>query len=412
MISFNRKQYPNGLTLLHHADQTTPFAVVNILYKVGARNEDPHRTGFAHLFEHLMFEGTKGVPSFDEPLQRAGGINNAFTNNDYTNYYIKIPRENAELALALESDRMQNLDINGDKLSTQKKVVIEEFKENYTNKPYGDVWHTLRQMVYREHPYKWPTIGKDFTHIQDASLDEVKAFYHKYYLPSNAIICIAGNMSFEESCELVDNYFGRKEGPFITDVSFFEPLQSEAVTQTVERDVPLDAIYIAFKVSGRKEDDYYTADMLSDILAGSRSSRLIQRLVKKKKLFIQIDAYISGSVDTGLFVFDGKLAEGVDIKEAEAAIWEEIESLQQEEVDAREMEKVKNKLLTSMNFSENSLLSRAISLCYHEMLGDAAAVNEEESRYEQVDGARIKAFVNRYLNRAQSTTLKYLKRRS
>lgn len=410
MISFNRKQLSNGLTLLHHNDPTTPFVVVNILYRVGAKNEDPERTGFAHLFEHLMFEGTSNVPDFDQPLQEAGGINNAFTNNDYTNYYIKLPKENLELALYLEADRMLHLDINDHTLSTQKKVVIEEFKENYTNKPYGDVWHTLRTMVYENHPYRWPTIGKDFHHIADAPLNDVVSFFEKHYHPSNAILCIAGNVSEEDALKFAGSYFESiPNGRAATNDNFEEPEQKASKSLTQEKDVPLDAIYIAFKMPGRLDKEYYHADILSDILAGSKSSRLRERLIKQNHLFVSIDAYITGTVETGMFIIEGKLTESVTPEEAESAIWNEIDNICKEGLEIKELEKVKHKMITYMNFSENNLLSRAIGLCYHEMLGDAGLINREEGIYESVTADDVKNFADQFLNSDQSNTLFYLK---
>jgi len=413
MIHFNRHILDNGLTMLHHEDPGTPFVVLNLLYKVGARNEDPDHTGFAHLFEHLMFEGTKQVPSFDQPLQEAGGINNAFTNNDYTNYYIKLPKENIGLALYLEADRMQNLDINQDKLATQKKVVIEEFKENYTNKPYGDVWHLLRSMVYEEHPYQWPVIGKDYDHIRKAGLDTVISFFNTYYHPSNAILCLAGNLSFEEAKKLSEQYF--KDLPDNSKekaANFHEPAQSEAKRKTVHRDIPTDAIYMVFKMPGRKDEGYYSADMLSDILAGTRSSRLNEQLVKQQHLFTSIDAYQTGTIDTGMFVIEGRLRDGVTPEDGEKAIWNELEKLGSAGPDKKELEKVKNKLITYLNFSENDLLSRAIGLSYHEMLGDAAGINQDEAQYIAIKANDITGFIEKFLGRHQSSVLYYLKEQS
>jgi len=413
MIEFNRHVLENGLTLLHHEDATTPFVVVNLLYKVGARNEDADHTGFAHLFEHLMFEGTEDVPSFDRPLQEAGGINNAFTNNDYTNYYIKLPKENAALALYLEADRMQHLDIDKTKLDTQKKVVIEEFKENYTNKPYGDVWHLLREMVYKEHPYQWPTIGKDFEHIRKASLDSVVSFFKSYYNPCNSILCLAGNLTFEEAKELTETYLSQisNQSPAPDEV-FSEPEQQKIRRKTVHRDIPQDALYMVFKMPGRKEPGYYAADMVTDILSGSRSSRLNEHLVKQKHLFTSIDAYITGTIDTGMLVIEGRLREGVQAEDGEKAIWEELNILASTEPKTEEMEKVRNKLITYLNFSENDLMSRAIGLSYHEMLGDADGINQDEANYSAITAGDLVSFLKKHIVKDRSSVLYYLKKRS
>jgi zinc protease len=411
MIQFNKHHLKNGLTLIHHLDDTTPFVVVNVLYKVGSRDEEATRTGFAHLFEHLMFEGTKHQKNFDHPIQEAGGVNNAFTNNDFTNYYIKLPKENLKLALWLEADRMQHLDINAKSLKTQKKVVVEEFKENYTNHPYGDVWHILREMVYKEHPYQWPTIGKDFDHINKANLEDVISFYKKHYQPQNAILSVCGNVNEQDVLEaaalLMDNI--PNEETEISAKQFHEPQQLAPTFKIVHREIPLDAIYIVFKMPERTQHDYYVADVLSDILASGKSSRLKEKLTKQQPYFISIDAYITGSIDEGMFVFEGKLKEGISPEDAKAAVWREIELLQSELISERELEKVKNKLITYMNFSENDLMSRAIGLCYHEMLNDASEINREEERYLSVNATDIQLFATTYFQPNLENTLFYLK---
>lgn len=411
MIAFNRHIFPNGLVLLHHADKTTPFTVVNLLYKVGSRDEDPEHTGFAHLFEHLMFEGTKQVPEYDQPLQEAGGTNNAFTSSDYTDYYVKLPRENLELALFLEADRMQALDINEKSLATQKKVVIEEFKENYTNKPYGDVWHLLREMVYEKHPYRWPVIGLDYGHIRKASLKTVLDFYHAHYHPANAILCLAGNLDFDEATALAGRYFGEipaRESAWPR--QYDEPGQTAEKRITVHRDIPVDAIYMVFKMPGRNHPAYYPGDLLSDLLATGKSSRLPEHLVRQRGLFTSIDAYVSGTLDTGMFVVEGKLRDGVTPLEGEQAIREELERIAGEGPGAEELDKVKNKFVTSLNFSKSDLMNRAVSLCYHEMLGDADGINREEAEYLAVNATDISAFARDYLTRERSNVLYYLKK--
>ncbi len=410
MIEFSKHIYPNGLTFLHHKDVSTPFVVVNVLYKVGARNEHKDRTGFAHLFEHLMFEGTTNLAHFDHPIQEAGGSNNAFTNNDFTNYYIKIPKENLELALWLEADRMQSLDINQDSLDNQKKVVIEEFKENYTNKPFGDVWHILRSVVYKDHPYQWPTIGKDYNHIEEASLNDVVEFYKTHYQPENAILSICGNVSEEEARNLSDKILGTipNYSHSKPDISI-EREQNEARFKEVRRDVPQDAVYIVFKMPERNSYEYYVADILSDILASGKSSRLKDKLITELNLFTKVDCYITGSIDKGMFAFEGSLRQGVTPEEGQKAIWTEINCIKDEVVSQFELEKVKNKLLTYMAFSENDLMNRSIGLCYHEMLGDAAKINNEEGKYIKVSAKDIREFSNKYFLEEKSSTLFYLR---
>lgn len=409
MINFSKIKLDNGLTVIHHHDDSTPFVMVNTLYNVGAKHEDENRTGFAHLFEHLMFGGTKLFPNFDHPLQDAGGENNAFTNNDYTNYYDVVPKENIEIALCLEADRMRDLDINDKSLNVQKNVVCEEFKENYINQPYGNVWHLLREMTYEKHPYKWPTIGKNLQQIEDASLQEVKDFYSTFYSPNNAILVVAGNIETTKAFELVKKYFAPLSSSNITTKTFEEPEQKQAKSKTVTEDVPLNSIYVAFKISDRMSKEYFVADTISDILSTGTSSRLYQNLVKKEKAFVEIEAYITGSNDVGLFVIEGKIAEDCSVEKAEQLIWNEIEQLQTIKISDEELQKIKNKMLTYMAFSESNLMNRAIALAHYELLGDANLINSEIESYEKVSADDIYNFANKYLVKTRSNTLYYLK---
>jgi zinc protease len=409
VIHFERKKLKNGLTVIYHSDPNTPFVVVNTLYKVGSKNESHHKTGFAHLFEHLMFEGTKNIPNFDGPLQEAGGENNAFTNNDYTNYYDIVPESNVEIPFWLESDRMQYLNINSTSLKLQKKVVIEEFKENYINQPYGDIQHLLRSMTYQNHPYQWPTIGKEISHVKDATLKEVKDFYHQYYSPSNAILVIAGNIESDKAFELTEKWFSDipEQNINISEV-IQEPLQTEEREKTHFASVPENMIIIAFQMPGRLENGYFEGDLITDILSSGPSSRLQHQLVKEKKFFSEIDAYITGSVETGMFVIEGRLHNGVDIEVAKNAIWEEVKNIQEDEISDIELEKVKNQMLTYMRFSDASLLNKAISLAYYELLGDAEMINEESEEYEKITKENIRDFAKKFLNISQRNTLYYL----
>ncbi|MCB0512612.1 MAG: insulinase family protein [Bacteroidetes bacterium] len=409
MIGFSKIELENKLKVIHHYDASTPFIIVNVLYQIGAKDEDENKTGFAHLFEHLMFGGTKLFPNFDHPLQDAGGENNAFTNNDYTNYYDVVPKENIETALCLEADRMQSLDINEQSLKVQKDVVCEEFKEHYVNQPYGDAWHLLRALVYEQHPYKWPTIGKNLKQIEEATLQDVRDFYAAYYTPSNAILVISGNIEQEKAFSLTEKYFGQLTSKVVQHKIFSEPEQQTAKTQTTYNDVPLNAIYIAFKITDKKNKDYYTADTITDILSTGTSSRLYQNLVKKEKAFIEIDAYITGSNDVGMFVIEGKIAEDCTVERAESLIWNEIEQLQKELISVKELQKIKNKMLTYMAFSESSLMNRTVALAHFELLGDANQINKEIEAYENVSAEAIQTFANVYLNKSRSNTLYYLK---
>lgn len=397
------------MTIVHHLDRDTPFVVVNTLYKVGAKHEQPTKTGFAHLFEHLMFEGTKAVPYFDGPLQEAGGENNAFTNNDYTNYYNIVPAINAELPIWLEADRMQHLNINAKSLKLQKKVVIEEFKENYINQPYGDIQHLLRSMVYPTHPYQWPTIGKDISHIQDATLEEVKHFFDTYYVPNNAYVVVAGNISAEEAFELVEKWMGDiPSGQENNYVPQSEIPQTEPRYMTHHADVPQNMLIIGFPMPGRLEKGSFEGDLLTDILSSGPSSRLHHQLVKEQQYFTEIDAYITGSMETGMFVIEGKVNEGVSMETAEQSVWEELKKIQTELISEIELEKVKNQMMTYMRFSDASLLNKAISLAYYEMLGDAEMINREADEYENITAQDILSFAQQHLNLNQSNTLYYI----
>ncbi|RZK18666.1 MAG: insulinase family protein [Pedobacter sp.] len=409
MVDFNRFTLANGLKVLVHEDPTTPMAVLNILYDVGARDENPEKTGFAHLFEHLMFGGSINIPNYDEPLQRVGGENNAFTSNDITNYYITLPAENIETAFWLESDRMLSLAFSEKSLDTQRNVVSEEFKQRYLNQPYGDVWLNLRPLAYKKHAYRWATIGKELSHIENATMEDVKAFFKKHYTPQNAILVVGGNVKTEDVKKLAEKWFepipaGEK---YERDLVQEDP-QTEARNQTIKANVPLNAIYVAFKMPGRLDEDYYAFDLLSDIMSRGQSSRLYNSLLKEQKLFSDINAYISSSLDPGLFIVEGKLVEGVTTEQAEKAIWAELDQLKNELVTENELTKVKNKVESVLVFSEMSLLDKAMNLAYYELLGDAALLNQEAAEFLKVTADDIKRISNNTFTKESSSTLYYL----
>ncbi len=409
MIEFEKMVLPNGLRVLVHEDNSTPMAVVNVLYDVGARDENPEKTGFAHLFEHLMFGGSVHIPSYDEPLQIAGGENNAFTTNDLTNYYCQLPAENIETAFWLESDRMLSLAFGKKSLDTQRKVVSEEFKEHYINKPYGDVWHKMRELAYTTHPYKWMTIGKDLSHIENATLDDVKAFFKKHYTPNNAILTVAGNVTVATVKALAQKWFapiaaGEKYERNLPQ----EPKQTAARFLEVKSKVPLDALYKCWHICNRTDMRYYAMDLISDILGGGASSRLFQTLVKEKKLFSSIDCYHMGSTDAGLLTISGKLVKGVNIKDAEAAVNLEIEQLVANGVTEKELEKVKNKTESMMAFEDMSVMNRATSLAMYELLGDADLINKELDRYHAITTAEILKESEIIFSEANCNTMYYL----
>jgi predicted Zn-dependent peptidase len=390
MIHFERFTLPNGLTVLFHKDVTTPLAVVNTLYDVGARDESEDKTGFAHLFEHLMFGGSINIPDFDAPLQLAGGESNAFTSNDITNYYNVLPAANIDTALWLESDRMLSLAFTPKSLEVQRNVVIEEFKQRYLNQPYGDVWLELRPLAFHTHPYKWCTIGKEISHIEDATMEDVKNFFGAHYHPANAILCIAGNFELEEIREKVTKWFGdipEKLKP--ARILPCEPEQIEFREKIIERNVPTDAFYYAFKMSERRSDGYYFADVLSDCLGRDKSSRLYIALKKEQKLVSEIGAYISGDLDNGLLIISGKLNPGVSFDMLDKALWESLEELRKSPMEESELNRLMIKIRTAREFQEQGLLNRAMNLCYFELLGDANGINEEHLIYQAIQPAHL-----------------------
>ncbi|MDB5232643.1 MAG: zinc protease [Chitinophagaceae bacterium] len=408
MIEFSRFQLDNGLKVLIHQDFSTPMAVVNVLYDVGSRDETEDKTGFAHLFEHLMFGGSVNIPDYDEPLQRAGGENNAYTTNDLTNYYCQLPAQNIETAFWLESDRMLSLAFGKKSLDVQRKVVSEEFKEHYLNKPYGDVWHKMRELSYKVHPYKWMTIGKDLSHIENASLTDVKEFFFKHYRPVNAILVVAGNVQTENVKRLAEKWFGPiPMGEKYVRSLPAEPEQKEKRLMNITANVPLDALYKTWHMAGRIDKEYYVADLISEILGGGASSRLHQQLVKEKKLFSSIDCYHFGTVDPGLLTIDGKLVKGVKMETAEEGIKEVIDQLQNAMITEAELQKVKNKTESVIAFEDMSVMSRAGSLAFYELLGDASLFNVELERYQAITVEEIQRFSKKILEETNSNTLQY-----
>lgn len=392
MIQINRYTLANGLRIVHNEDDSTQMVALNLLYDVGARDEDPSHTGFAHLFEHLMFGGSLHIPDYDTPVQNAGGENNAWTNNDITNYYITLPHQNVETGFWLESDRMLSLDFSPKSLEIQRQVVIEEFKQRNLNQPYGDASHLLRELAYESHPYRWPTIGKEIAHIAQATLEEVKDFFYRFYAPNNAILAVTGHISFEETIRLAEKWFGPIPARNISPRQLpAEKPQTAVRRKTVERKVPVDAIYMAFHMSNRMHPDYYVYDMITDILSNGRSSRFIQSLVQEQKLFTSIDAYISGSLDEGLLHVTGKPVEGVSLEQAEKAIWKELEKMKTVPVSEQELEKVKNRYESEQIFNNINYLNVATNLAFFELTGKAEDINEEVGKYRAVTAEQIQA---------------------
>jgi predicted Zn-dependent peptidase len=408
MIQFDRFVLDNGLRVLVHEDPSTPMAVVNVMYDVGARDEDPAQTGFAHLFEHLMFGGSINIKDYDEPLQRAGGENNAYTTNDLTNYYCQLPAQNIETAFWLESDRMLSLAFSEKSLATQRKVVCEEFKEHYINKPYGDVWHKMRTLAYTVHPYRWMTIGKELSHVENAKIDDVKNFFFKHYRPVNAILVVAGNVKLEQVKRLAEKWFGPIEMGIKYERQLpIEPVQTEARKLEVQANVPLDAFVKTWHMDARLSPGYYAADLLTEILGGGAASRLYQTLVKEKQYFSSIDCYHFGSLDAGLVAVDGKLVKGVAMETAMQAVDEEIEKLKASKIEAKELQKVINRTESVIAFEDMSVMSRASSIALYELLGDAGMMNTEFQKYQAIGIDDIHAYANKIFDNNNSNTLLY-----
>jgi len=409
MIHFEKFALPNGLRVIVHTDKYTSLAAISIIYDVGSRDENPDKTGFAHLFEHLMFGGSINIPKYDEPLERAGGINNAYTTTDLTNYYLSLPVQNLEIGFWLESDRMFQLAFSEKSLETQRNVVTEEFRQTHLNQPYGDAWMLLRPLAYKVHPYRWPTIGKEISHIQNAVMKDVKAFYNTFYNPANAVMAVAGNVKVDEVQSLAEKWFSsiKNNGENKRNLPD-EPKQTEPRFLEIERDVPANVLYKAWKMHKRTHPDYHSVDLLSDILGNGKSSRLYRRLVMEKGIFTDIDCFITGNFDPGLFVITGRPSKGIKIKEAEKTLMDEIDIIQNEVPDNIELQKVKNKLEARLTLSKVNVLNKAINLAFGEILGDAELINSEIDKYNAVSTDKIRDVARRIIQPEQCSTLYYL----
>lgn len=407
MIEYEKFELKNGLKVIFHQDKTTPMAVVNIMYDVGARDEDPNRTGFAHLFEHLMFGGSANIPNFDAPLQLVGGECNAFTNNDITNYYDILPIQNIETAFWLESDRMLQLAFTPKSLEVQRQVVIEEFKQRYLNQPYGDVWLQLRPLIYKEHPYQWATIGKNIQHIEEATMDDVKDFFYSHYGPQNATLVVGGNTTKEEVEKLANKWFGDipKRDKKQREIKP-EPTQNEFRELEIEREVPANAVYLAFRMGSRLTAEHYLGDLLSDILSRGKSSRLYKTLIEEEKLFSGINAYITGGWEDGLIIVSGNLLDDTSFEEAETKIWEQLNLLINERIENRELEKVKNKFKTAKVFSEQTLMNRVLNLAMFETMGKLEEINDELQQYDSISASNLQEFATKTFKKENTSVLR------
>lgn len=413
----HRHTLANGLRIVHHEDTTTQMVAVNLLYNVGARNEDAEHTGYAHLLEHLMFEGSVNIPNYDIHVQLAGGENNAWTNNDLTNYYITIPKSNVETAFWLESDRMLGLALTEQSVKVQKEVVIEEFKQQHLNRPYGDVQHLIRALAYKVHPYRWPTIGITPQHIEQATRDSIMQFYHRYYTPGNAILSVVGNISFDEVVQMAEKWFGTIENKAMPSSTYryihtplMEPEQKRMRRKTVYRHVPSDMLVMAFHMSDRYQQEYHVCDLITDILSAGQSSRLIQRLINTRKLFTSLDAYIQGSLDAGLLYIMGRLSDGVTFEEAEQAVWHELDTLKRVAVPDEELNKVRNRSESERTFNNISYLNRAINLAQLELIGQDPTLEDELTRYCSVTAEDIKHTSRKIFTKKNCSVLYYKKR--
>lgn len=408
MIQFDSFKLDNGLQVFVHEDPSVQIAVMNILYNVGSRNEDPNRTGFAHLFEHLMFGGSVNIPNYDTPLQMAGGENNAFTNTDITNYYLTVPATNLETGFWLESDRMLSLSFNPTVLEVQRKVVIEEFKQRYLNQPYGDVWLKLRPLAYQVHPYQWATIGKEISHIEQATMDDVKDFFFTHYVPNNAIMVVAGNVKLAQVKELSEKWFGPIASKNINQRSLTpEPLQKQKRTLAVEGNVPANALYKAWHMPARMHSDYYAADLVSDVLSRGDSSRFYQKLIKEKELFTSISSFVTGTADPGLLVVSGRLNTGVSMEAAEQAVDEMIAEFISDGPTDQELEKVKNQSESTIEFGNVEVINRAMNLAYHAWLGDPNLINTELNKIRKVSKTDMIRVASGILREENASVLYY-----
>ena len=409
MIEFYRHQLSNGLQILVSPDRSTPMAALDICYHVGAKNEHPSRTGFAHLFEHLMFGGSVSIPDYDMPLQQAGGENNAYTTNDLTNYYLTLPKENLETGFWLESDRMNELAFSQESLNVQKNVVIEEFKQRDLNQPYGDVWALIRGLAFRVHPYQWATIGKEISHIEDATLDEVKNFFYRFYAPDNAVLIASGNVDEDQILKWSEKWFGEIPNRNVAKAKLpIEPEQKAFREKTVERNVPDTLLYLAFHMPSKLDRGYFVCDLISDVLSNGNSSRMYQKLVKEKRLFVELDAYISGDHDPGLFMISGKMANGVSIEQAKTAIWDELDKIQQELVSETEFQKVKNKLEANLVYGRMNYLNVAQELAHFENLGKAELINSQLKTYQSISAEELRQMAQHIFRIENCSQLNYL----
>lgn len=406
-IPFETFYLDNGLKILVHEDHSIPKAVVDIIYRVGSKDEQEHRTGFAHLFEHLMFEGSKHIPHYDSPLQRVGGQNNAFTTPDITNYYLSLPSNQLETAFWLESDRMLELAFSQEKLDIQKSVVIEEYKQRYLNQPYGDAHLKLRSLHFTTHPYHWPTIGKEISHIEEATLDEVKSFFYGYYAPNNATLVAAGDVNTAEVVALAKKWFGDIPARTLQKHTLpEEPVQNEARSMTHHADVPFPAVYKMYHIPAYTDEEYYVADILTDLLSNGKSGILFQHMVKDTQVASQASAFSWGLHDPGAVSIDGRIAPGKSIEDYEKALSESLDKLVK--LSHEDLERIKSKLEATFILQKTTILNKAMGLAISDALGDANLINTTPGIYRNITLDQVREAAEKYLKPENCSTLYYL----
>ena len=407
MIEIVEHKLPNGLKVVFNRNRSSQLAVVNMAYTVGARNEQPGKTGLAHFLEHLMFTGTFDVPSFDELLQSAGGESNAWTNNDLTNFYDVLPVNNLEVAIALEADRMCGLRLDDKSFESQKSVVVEEFKQRCLNVPYGNQEHLLRDLAYKVHPYRWPTIGQTVDDVQGITKDDVKYYYNNYYVPSGAVLSIVADADADEVLSMVERQFGdiEKTG---TDKRPYspEPEQQESRRLVTRQNVPYRRIVRAYHMGDRLCADYAECDILSDVLSNGRSSRLYRNVLAKGDLVSAIDASITANHDAGILKIQASLLPGVDFDKVEAAIDSEIEQML-DDVTIDEIKKCINKYESNALFSNLTIEERASNMAQCCILGDVNMINTEIDKYQAVTCRSFVESAQKLLRTSNCSTLYY-----
>ena len=411
-IEFTQFDLDNGLHVILHQDNTTPIVAVSILYHVGSKNEDPERTGFAHFFEHLLFEGSENIErgQFDKLCTAAGGINNAYTSNDQTYYYDLLPSNQLELGLYLESERLMHAKIDQVGVDTQREVVKEERRQRYDNQPYGKFREEMYKRAFKVHPYRWTPIGS-MEHLNSASLEDFINFYHDFYVPQNATLSIAGDIDIEETRKLVAKYFseiprGINEVPR---PNIVEPEQTEEIRDIIYNNIQLPAVFYGYHSPAQGTDDFYAMEMLTTVLSDGQSSRLYKEIVDKQQIAIQVAAFPQPSEDPGLFIVLGLANMGKEIDELEKAMEVEIEKMKNEVITDREFQKVRNQIENDFISSNSTIAGIAESLAdYHVYFGDANLINTELERYMKVTKEDIMKVANKYLKKDNRVVLHYL----